>query len=59
MYPRRIGPYNSEEEALAVVNAVVAEFRMDSMTDILNDLEDGQVCVQEGIPILAATASTK
>lgn len=57
MYPRRIGPYNSQEEALAVVDAVAAEFVMDSMTDILNDLEDGQVCVQEGVPYLPATSN--
>jgi hypothetical protein len=55
MYPRRIGPYDSKEEALAVSEAVIAEFVMDSMTDILNDVERGQVCILEGVPRLAAT----
>lgn len=59
MYPRRIGPYPSQEEALAVLDAVAAEFVMDSLTDLLNDLTDDQVCIQEGVPYLAATASTK
>ncbi|MBX3325157.1 MAG: hypothetical protein U0223_07460 [Nitrospira sp.] len=59
LYPRRIGPYNSREEALDVLDAVAAEFVMDTLTEILNGLEDGQVCSQEGVPLLAATASVK
>ena len=54
MYPRRIGPYDSKEDALAVSEAVMAEFVLDTMTDIFNGLERGQVCVTEGIPHLAA-----
>lgn len=57
MYPRRIGPYQTQDAARAVVDAVAAEFVMDSLTDILNDLEDGQVCIQEGVPYLTAAAS--
>lgn len=56
LYPRRIGPYSSQEEALGVLEAVAAEFVMDSLTDILNDLTNGQTCVQEGVAPLPATA---
>lgn len=57
MYPRRIGPYSSQDEALAVLDAVAAEFAMDTLTDLLNDLTDDQVCIQEGVPYLAAAVS--
>ncbi len=56
LYPRRIGPYHTKEEALAVLEAVAGEFVLGTMTDILNDLERHQVCVQEGVPPLPATA---
>lgn len=56
LYPRRIGPYSSKEEALAVLNAVTAEFILDTLTTLQNDLEINQACVQEGIPALAPTA---
>lgn len=55
LYPRRIGPYHTREEALAVLDAVAGEFVLGTMTDILNNLESHQVCVQEGVPLLTAT----
>lgn len=55
LYPRRIGPYASQEDASAVHEAVLHEFELDTMTDLLNDLEDGQACVTEGVPRLTAT----
>lgn len=56
LFPRRIGPYDSKEAALAVLEAVAYQLVVEVMTDIQNDLERHQVCVQEGVPPLPATA---
>ena len=57
MYPRRVGPYSSKEDALEVLEAVVAEFTLDTLIDILNAMERNQECVVEGVPQLAATSN--
>lgn len=56
MYPRRLGPYDSQEEALDVLEYVAYQFVVETMTDILGDLEANQVCIQEGVAPLAPTA---
>jgi hypothetical protein len=56
LYPRRIGPYSSQEEALEVLEDAAYQFAVETMTDILHDLKSHQVCVQEGVPPLIATA---
>lgn len=55
LYPRRIGPYHTKEEALEVLEAVAAAFVQEPLVDLLNDLTATQACVQEGVPYLAAT----
>ncbi|MBS0151672.1 MAG: hypothetical protein JSR31_12085 [Nitrospira sp.] len=56
MYPRRIGAFHTREEALDVLEAVAYQFEVEIMTEIQNDLESHQVCIQEGVAPLTATA---
>lgn len=56
MYPRRIGPFSSKEEALDVLETVAYRFEVEIMTDIQNDLEHTQACVQEGVSLPPTTA---
>lgn len=58
LYPRRIGPYSSQEAALEVLEDVAYQFVVEVITNIQNDLERHQTCVQEGVPPLAAAAHT-
>ena len=58
LYPRRIGPYHTKEEAVAVLEDVAYQFVVEVITNIQNDLESHQVCVQEGVAPLAAAAHT-
>lgn len=55
MYPRRIGPFSSKEEALEVLEIVAYQFEVEILTDIENDLGSHQTCVPEGIPALTPT----
>lgn len=57
LYPRRVGPYHTKEEALDVLESVAAAFVQEPLIDLLNDLTATQACVQEGVPPLAATSS--
>ncbi len=55
LYPRRIGPYHTKEDALAVLEDVAYQFVVEIMTDIQSDLDSHQLCIQEGVPPLTAT----
>jgi len=53
MYPRRIGPFDSYEDALAVHESLVDEL-ITAFIDAENDLECWQACFVEEVPRLVA-----
>lgn len=56
MYPRRIGPFDSYEDALAVHESLVDEL-ITAFINAENDLERWQACFVEEVPRLVATSS--
>ena len=56
MYPRRFGPYDSYEDALAVHESLVDEL-ITAFIDAENHLECWQACFVEGDSRLVATSS--
>lgn len=59
LYARRVGPYSSQEKALEVLEAIVAEFTLDTLIDVENAMERDQECVVEGVPRLAAVVNER
>lgn len=56
MFPRRIGPYDTKEEALGLDQDVIGEVVMDTLVGIQNGLDGRQACIVEGVPRLIASA---
>ncbi|MDF0674227.1 MAG: hypothetical protein P0120_07770 [Nitrospira sp.] len=56
LYPRRVGPFSSQEEALELLEDFLYEVTLGPLLDeVENKMRNPQVCVAEGIPRLTAT----
>lgn len=54
LYPRRVGPFSSQEKALECLEEFLGEVAMGPLCEIGNTVGDVAVCVTEGIPRLTA-----
>ena len=59
LYPRRVGPYKSEEHAIDVWEAFITEVELELFTNLHNDMDPTQAYVVEGIPLLMGDVQGK
>ncbi|BFU94312.1 MAG: hypothetical protein NTNFB02_10340 [Nitrospira sp.] len=52
LYPRRIGPFQTQRQALEVLEEFIADIQTRTLCDVENNLEEHQVYVAEGVPVL-------
>lgn len=52
LFPRRIGPFQTQQEALAVLEEFIAGIQSGPLCDAENDIGRRQAYVVEGIPVL-------
>jgi hypothetical protein len=53
LYPRRVGPYRTQRQAIEVFEAFTAELALGAFLDLHNDMTSTQAYVVEGVPLLA------
>ena len=59
LYPRRIGPYRTKNQALEVLEEFIAEVLVEPMINLENETRGTQAYVIEGIPLLMGDAPRK
>jgi hypothetical protein len=59
LYPRRIGPYRTQRQAIEVLEAFTSELVLGALLDLHNDMTSQQVYVIEGVPVLAGPRKTR
>lgn len=59
LYPRRIGPYRTKNQALEVLEEFIASVLIEPMLDLENSNRGPQAYVIEGIPLLMGDAPRK
>ena len=52
LYPRRVGPYRTKDQALTVFEDFVCDGAMELLCNLQNEMRDEQVYVVEGVPPL-------
>ena len=52
LYPRRVGPYRTKDQALNVLEDFLGEVEMELYCNLHNEMGDTQVYVVEGVPPL-------
>ena len=57
MYPRRCGPFETQEDALEFLEAFLSDVATDPFCELDNRVRTPQLCMVEGIPRLAATTN--
>jgi hypothetical protein len=57
LFPRRVGPFVTKEQAVALFEDFLGEIVMGPLLDVENDMRGGQVCLVEGVPRLTATTN--
>jgi hypothetical protein len=57
LFPRRVGPFVTKEQAVALFEDFLGEIVMGPLLDVENDMRGEQVCLVEGVPHLAATTN--
>ena len=59
LYPRRVGPYRTQRQAIEVLEAFTAELALGPLLDLHNNMTSQQVYVIEGVPVLAGPRKTR
>ena len=59
LYPRRVGPYRTQRQAIEVLEAFTAELALGPLLDLANAMTRTQAYVVEGVPVLAASRTTR
>ncbi len=59
LYPRRVGPFATRAAALDRIEAMLAQFVTEPLTELQNDLAEGQTCVVEGVPRLTGRTRSR
>ena len=57
LFPRRVGPYRTKSEAREVLEEFIGEIRLELFLNLLNAVDNPQVCVIEGVPTLKGMTS--
>ena len=52
MFPRRVGPYRTKSAASDVLEEFMTNVQLELFLNLMNDMQDYQVCVVEGVPTL-------
>jgi hypothetical protein len=53
LYPRRVGPYRTQRQAIEVLEAFTTELALGTLLNLANDMTSQQAYVVEGVPVLA------
>lgn len=59
LYPRRVGPYRTKDQAIEVLEEFIASVEVDVLCDLENELNIKQAYVIEGIHMLMGDAPRK
>jgi hypothetical protein len=59
LYPRRVGPYRTQRQAIKVLEAFTTELALGALLDLHNDMTSEQAYVVEGVPVLAGPRTTR
>ena len=57
LYPRRVGPYLTKEQAINVWEAFITEVELGLFLDLMNELDPTQAYVVEGVPQLVGSST--
>ena len=57
LYPRRVGPYRTKDQALTVLEEFLAKVQLEPLLDVENDTMVPQAYVVEGVPQLAGSSA--
>ena len=52
LYPRRVGPYQTKEQAIDVWEDFIVEVELGLLNDLMNEMDSTQAYVVEGVPQL-------
>jgi hypothetical protein len=57
LYPRRVGPYRTKEQAIEVLEEFIASVQVETLCDLENDQTVNQAYVVEGVPRLVGSGA--
>lgn len=57
LYPRRVGPYRTKEQAINVWEAFITEVELGLFLDLMNEMDPTQAYVVEGVPQLIGSST--
>ena len=57
LYPRRVGPYRTKEQAINVWEAFITEVELGLFLDLMNEMDTTQAYVVEGVPQLVGSST--
>ena len=57
LYPRRVGPYRTKEQAIEVLEEFIARLEVEPLCDLMNDQTVYQDYVVEGVPRLLGSSA--
>jgi hypothetical protein len=59
LYPRRVGPYRTKDQALEAFENFITEVQLELFCNLHNEMRDTQAYVVEGVPPLAGPRTTR